>query len=157
MAVTLAVFLILILAGDSSGRELRPSDHGLVFQSLQPAGPHSSPEMKSFFNTANSSPTMSSNSDVALPRAITSGVASPPSLQRVSGDGGGDRVGRALTVASLVCGIAGAALLVGSCLIYVFKYRKGKQNAAFRGGVENENNDLENDDNSKLQLVVLNP
>lgn len=68
-------------------------------------------------------------------------------------------MGKALTVASLVCGVAGAVLLVASALIYLFKHRNKKQkklNAAF--GVENGNGG-ENDEmeNNKLQLVVRNP
>ncbi|KAK7359130.1 hypothetical protein VNO77_01077 [Canavalia gladiata] len=160
MAIPFAVtvFLTLILAGDSSARELRPSDHGLIFQTLSPAGAHSSPEMRSFFNSENSSPTMSSSSDVALPRAMDSGQASPPSWWRPSGgSGGGDRVGKALTVASLVCGVVGAVLLVASGLIYLFKQRNRQQklNAAFCG--DNGNQNENDDDNNKLQLVVRNP
>lgn len=143
-AFTLSLFVVLILTGVSSARDLRPSDHGLIFQTLSPVGAaHSTPEMKSFFNSDHSSPTMSSSSSVALPSAINSGDASPPSWWRVDG---GDRVGKALTVASLVCGIAGAILLLASGLIYVFKYRKQKQNAASDGN--------HGDDNNKLQLVV---
>ncbi|KAJ1426214.1 hypothetical protein SESBI_10615 [Sesbania bispinosa] len=156
VSVALAFSVVLILAGDSSARELRPSEHGLIFQTLSPAEAHSSSEMRSFFNSENSSPTMSSSSDVALPRAINSGD-SPPSWWRVSGDGhDGDRVGKALTAASLVCGIAGAVLLVASCLIYLLKNRKQKRNAALSGQNGNHG-ESENDDNNKLQLVVHNP
>ncbi|KHN06471.1 hypothetical protein glysoja_010815 [Glycine soja] len=76
-------------------------------------------------------------------------------------DGGhsGEGVGKALTVASLVCGVAGAVLLVASGLIYLFKYRnrnrKQKLNAAFCG--ENENQGGNDEDKNKLQLVVRNP
>ncbi|XP_004504219.1 uncharacterized protein [Cicer arietinum] len=147
--LTFAFFLILILAGDTSARDLRPSDHGLVFQTLSPAGTHSSPEMRSFFNGDNSSQPMSSSSDVAVPKAITSRDSTPPPWLINSGDGG-DRVGKVLTVASIACGIAGAILILASGLIYVFKYRKQKQNAAFHG-----KNEFENDDNN--QLVVRDP
>lgn len=155
--IPFALFAGLILAGISSSKELRPSDHGLTFQTLSPAGPHSSPEMRSFFNNENSSPTMSSSSDVALPRAMDSD-ASPPAWWRPAGDqGGGDRVGKVLTVASLVCGVAGAVLLVASGLIYLFKHRNRKQklNAAFCG--DNSNHDENVEENNKLQLVVRNP
>ncbi|KAG5029576.1 hypothetical protein GLYMA_05G166000v4 [Glycine max] len=155
----LAVFVPLILAGASSARELRPSDHGLTFQTLSPAGAHSSPEMRSFFNSADSSPSMSSSSDVALPRAMDSGDASPPEWWKPDGGHSGEGVGKALTVASLVCGVAGAVLLVASGLIYLFKYRnrnrKQKLNAAFCG--ENENQGGNDEDKNKLQLVVRNP
>jgi len=159
MAVPFALifFAGVVLAGAS--RELRPSEHGLTFQTLSPAGAHSSPEMRSFFNSANASPAMSSSSDVALPRAMDSGDASPPAWWQPTGDHGGDGVGKALTVASLVCGVAGAVLLVVSGVIYLFRHRNRKQkklNAAFC--VEN-GNEGENDEekNNKLQLVVRNP
>ncbi|XP_014508310.1 uncharacterized protein LOC106767868 [Vigna radiata var. radiata] len=159
MAVPFALvfFAGVVLAGAS--RELRPSEHGLTFQTLSPAGAHSSPEMRSFFNSVNASPAMSSSSDVALPRAMDSGEASPPTWWHPAGGHGGDGMGKALTVASLVCGVAGAVLLVASALIYLFKHRNKKQkklNAAF--GVENGNGG-ENDEmeNNKLQLVVRNP
>ncbi|CAJ2677256.1 hypothetical protein L195_g051478 [Trifolium pratense] len=152
-----AVFIILILAGDSSARDLRPSDHGLVFQSLSPAGTHSSSEMRSFFNGDNSFfPTDSSSSDVAMPKAITSSDSTPPSWRTVSGNGG-DRIWNVLKVASWACGIAGGILILVSGLMYVFKYRKQEQNAAFRGNNgEFEKVDEDNDD-KKLQLVLRDP
>ncbi|KAL5053661.1 hypothetical protein RYX36_034343 [Vicia faba] len=152
---TLAVFVILILTGCSSSRDLRPSDHGLLFQTLSPAGTHSSPEMRSFFNSDNSSPTVSSSSDVAMPNAITmdNPTPRPPSGLRGSGKDG-DRVEDALKAASLACGIVGAFLIMASSLIYVFKYRKRVQNEALRGN----NGEFENDDgNNKLQLVLRDP
>ncbi|CAK8578654.1 unnamed protein product [Lathyrus sativus] len=152
---TLAVFIILILTGYSSSRDLRPSDHGLLFQTLSPAGTHSSPEMRSFFNSDNSSPTVSSSSssDFAMPNAITTGDHStPPSSWRR--DSGEDGVGNALKAASLACGIVGAFLILASSLIYVFKYRKRVRNEALRGN----NGEFENDDgNNKMQLVLRDP
>ncbi|RDX66717.1 hypothetical protein CR513_54484, partial [Mucuna pruriens] len=161
MALLFALFVSLILVGPSSARELRPSDHGLTFQTLSPAAPHSSPEMRSFFNNANSSPAMSSSSDVALPRAMDSGDASPPEWWRPAASGsGGANARKVLTVASLVCGVAGAVLLVASGLIYLFKHRRNrkqqKQNAAFCGDNANHGEN-DHEDNNKLQLVVLNP
>jgi len=90
---------------------------------------------------------------------MDSGDASPPAWWQSAGGHGGDGVGKALTVASLVCGVAGAVLLVVSGLIYLFKHRNRKQkklNAAFRveNGNEGENDEVEN---NKLQLVVRNP
>ncbi|KAK2384431.1 hypothetical protein P8452_39331 [Trifolium repens] len=156
LSFAFAVFIILILTGDSSARDLRPTDHGLVFQTLSPAGTHSSSEMRSFFNSDNSSPTVSSSSDVAMPKAITSGDTTPATWRTVSGDGG-DRIWNVLKVASLACGIAGGILILVSGLIYVFKYRKEEQNAAFRGNNgEFEKVDDDNDD-KKLQLVLRDP
>lgn len=154
IVLTVAVSLI-VLAGDSSARELRPSDHGLVFQISSTPAANYSQEMRSFFNSEKSSPSTSSN--VALPRAMNSSDASPPSWWRSTAvHGGGDRFGKALMAASIVCGIVGAVLFVASGLIYMLKYRKHKLNAAFRGdnGDPGENNI---DDNNKLQLVVRDP
>ncbi|KAL4277749.1 hypothetical protein AHAS_Ahas20G0338300 [Arachis hypogaea] len=156
------VALSLILIGDSSARELRPSDHGLVFQTLSPtAGAKSSPEMRSFFNSdsQNSSPSSTTSSNVAIPRAMNSPAAPPSWLREASaavGPNGGDRVSKALMAASVVCGTVGAVLLLASGLVYLLKYRtKQKQNAASFGGGEVRNNHIENDDdNNKLQLVV---
>lgn len=156
MAESPIVFVILILAGYSSARDLRPADHGLIFQTLSPTGTHSSPEMRSFFNSDNSSPTVSSSSEVAMPKAFTSGNTAPPSWSSVSGDGSSDRVWNSLKVASLACGVAGAILILVSGLIYVFNYRKQEQqNAAFRGN--NSKLEKEDHDNNKLQLVVRDP
>jgi hypothetical protein len=59
-----------------------------------------------------------------------------------------------LKVASLACGIAGGILILVSGLIYMFKYRKEEQNAAFRGN----NGEFEKvDDDKKLQLVLSDP
>ncbi|KAL2343189.1 hypothetical protein Fmac_004474 [Flemingia macrophylla] len=153
MAIHFAVFAAVILAATSSARDLRPSDHGLTFQTLSPAGPQSSPEMRSFFNSADSSPSISSSSDVALPRAMDSGSTSPPPWWRHGG--AGDGLGKALTVASVVCGVAGVVLLVASGLVFLFKYRnrKLKLNAAFCGN----GGEKDDEDNNKLQLVVRDP
>ncbi|CAJ1938374.1 unnamed protein product [Sphenostylis stenocarpa] len=160
MAVPFAlVFFVGVVVVAGASRELRPSEHGLTFQTLSPAGAHSSPEMRSFFNSANASPTMSSSSDVALPRAMDSGDASPPAWWQPAGGHGGDGVGKALTVASLVCGVAGAVLLVASGLIYMFKHRSKKQKKLNAACCGENGNDGENDveESNKLQLVVRNP
>ncbi|OIW00545.1 hypothetical protein TanjilG_24275 [Lupinus angustifolius] len=147
------LFTVLILAALSSARDLRPSDHGLIFQTLSPASAYFTPEMKSFFNADKSSP--STSSSVALPRTMNYGDATPPSWRRSTAlDGGGDRLGKALMAVSVVCGIAGVVLLVASVLIYMYKNPKQELNAAFRS--ENGNDGENNEDNNKLQLVVHN-
>ncbi|KAI4297073.1 hypothetical protein L6164_036981 [Bauhinia variegata] len=145
-----AVMLVLVFAGESGARDLRPSDHGLEFQTAPLTGLNHTQEMKSFFNGKNLSPT----SNVALPKAMNSSDSSPSSWWRTAGvggggrNGGGDHVRNALVIASLVCGITGVILLVASGLLYVFKYRKQKSN---------ESSSDNNTNNSKLQLVVRNP
>ncbi|KAK7247253.1 hypothetical protein RIF29_42132 [Crotalaria pallida] len=162
--------LLILLAGDSSARELRPSDHGLIFQTLSPA--NYSQEMRSFFNTDDKSMPSSASSSVALPKAINSGEALPPSWRTATAvHGVGDRFGKALLAGSVVCGIAGAVLLVASGLVYVLKYRKQKKlNAAFHSsenGNDGENNNNSNsstntktnnnkeEEENKLQLAVV--
>ncbi|KAH7545493.1 hypothetical protein FEM48_Zijuj01G0099700 [Ziziphus jujuba var. spinosa] len=123
LIILVAVCLISI-AGESNGRELRPSDHGLDFQESTPSGEKESPEMKSFFGGEGVSPT----TNVALPKALNS---TAPSWWSVGSDGGEkrDRVRQVLLVGSLVCGVTGVALLVASGLLYIFKYKKQKNSS----------------------------
>ncbi|MED6123746.1 hypothetical protein PIB30_052294 [Stylosanthes scabra] len=167
LTALVVVAIGIILIGDSSARELRPSDHGLVFQTLSPTGAKSSPEMRSFFNSdsqnsSSLSSSTTSSSNVAIPRAMNSPAAPPSWLREASaavGPNGGDRVSKALMAASVVCGTVGAVLLLASGLVYLLKYRtKQKQNAASFGEGVDRNNHVENDDeNNKLQLVVCEP
>ncbi|KAF2310774.1 hypothetical protein GH714_017064 [Hevea brasiliensis] len=89
-----------------------------------PAGQKMPPEMKEFFG-ASSSPT-SKSSNVALPKAMNSNDATWWSGVNGGNAGGkgGDRLRHVLFVASLACGITGAALLVASAIIYLVKYKK---------------------------------
>lgn len=146
LATAILIAIALLLAGTSSGgRDLRPSEHGLVFQTSPPA--NSSPEMKSFFSTSKGSSSSSSDADTS-PRNTTESL--PPPWWGVNGGGGGgggSHVGRALMIASLVCGITGGVLLVASALLYLFKHRrKPHQNEPFRACNNNAN---------KLQLVPV--
>ncbi|KAE9610376.1 hypothetical protein Lal_00006591 [Lupinus albus] len=145
MAPEPAILLtVLIIAGLSSAKDLRPSDHGLVFQTLSPASSYFTPDMKSFFNTDKSSPSTTSTV------AFNYGDAMPPSWRRSTNlNGGGDSLGKTLVAVSVVCGIAGVVLLVASVLIYMYKHPNQELNAAFRG-----NDGEANEDNNKLQLVV---
>ncbi|XP_020221863.1 uncharacterized protein DDB_G0271850 [Cajanus cajan] len=154
LAAAILIAIALLLAGHSAARDLRPSEHGLVFQASPPA--NSSPEMRSFFSTAKGS----SPSGAPLRNATES---LPPSWWGVGGGGGGrSPVRRALTTASLVCGITGGALLVASVLLYLFKQRrKQTQNESF-GTCNNNNNNNNinsnnylNDGNNKLQIVPV--
>ncbi|PNX57152.1 hypothetical protein L195_g050256, partial [Trifolium pratense] len=92
------IIITVILAGASTGRDLRPSDHGLSFQSPPPA--NSPTEMRSFFNSNNNSSNSSSSDN--SPWGVTDSI--PPAIQRTTGNGGG-RLGKALVWGSLVCGI----------------------------------------------------
>ena len=156
-----AVIFAMILAAAAS-RELRPSDHGLLFQGSPPANANSS-SMKSFFTGDGSSSSSSSSSDVSsFPEATNYTSSLPPSWWSAassSGGGGGRRFGGALVVASLVCGVTGVALLVATGLVYLFKHRrKPKLNAPFRDdGVLNRGNDSDPSNRSanKLQLVAM--
>ncbi|KAL2341545.1 hypothetical protein Fmac_009485 [Flemingia macrophylla] len=135
------VTIALILAGDSAARDLRPSEHGLVFQASPPA--NSSPEMRSFFSTGKGSSPSLRNATESL----------PPSWWGVGGGGGGrSKLRRVLTTASLACGVTGGALLVALALLYLFKHRKKQnQNEPFRA-FNNNNND---GNNNKLQIVPV--
>lgn len=69
-----------------------------------------------------------------------------------------DHFRKALTKRSLVCrivGLIGVILFVASGLLYMFKYRKHKLNATFRG--DNGDPDENNNDENKFQLIVHNP
>ncbi|XP_061339687.1 uncharacterized protein LOC133286303 [Gastrolobium bilobum] len=145
-ATAVIIIIAFMLAGYSAARELRPSDHGLVFQTSPPA--NSSLEMRSFFNNSKGS----SSSGVSLRNATES---LPPSWWTSTGGGGGrgGHLGRALMVASLVCGVTGGILLVASGLLYLFKNRKKQnQNDSFRAD-NNNNNNYNNNNANKLQLV----
>ncbi|XP_023518243.1 uncharacterized protein LOC111781779 [Cucurbita pepo subsp. pepo] len=112
----MAVYLLFIVA-IAAALEIRPSEHGLEFQSPPAAGDKSSPEMRSFFG-GTSSPTP----EVALPlpKAMNSSEAPGWWTHR---DGGDKRLRNALLVATAACGITGVTLLVGSTLYYIFKVK----------------------------------
>ncbi|KAF2317894.1 hypothetical protein GH714_041214 [Hevea brasiliensis] len=69
----LIIAIVIMNVGDSRARELRPSYHGLDFQSTLPVGENQPPAMKEFFgaSSSSSSPT-SKSSNVALPKAMNS-------------------------------------------------------------------------------------
>lgn len=114
---SIAFCLLLASADRSTARDVRPSDHGLGYQQgAPPAGEASPPEMMSFFGASSSPPTSPSS---ALPRASNSTDSS-----WMHASGRRDRVREILLVASLVCGVTGVALLIGSALLFLFKLRK---------------------------------
>ncbi|KAJ8762074.1 hypothetical protein K2173_006738 [Erythroxylum novogranatense] len=107
------LFLAMTIVGDSTARELRPSYHGLDYQSSPPSGEILSPEMKAFFGT-----TTSSSSNVPFPRALNSNdTVWWRSVN--AGDGKANDARHVLLVASLVCGVTGVVLLVASVSIYL--------------------------------------
>lgn len=124
----LIVIITVMIIGGSEARELRPSYHGLEYQSLPPTGEKLPPEMKTFFGSASSSmaPPTSTSSNVALPNAMNSNDTSW--WNSVGGGrndgGGGDHVRHVLFVASLACGVTGVALLLASALIFFIKNKR---------------------------------
>ncbi|MBA0627635.1 hypothetical protein Godav_022446 [Gossypium davidsonii] len=109
--------IVLILVQESAARELRPSDHGLEYQSLPPTG-LKSPEMMSFFGSTSKSSSTSSSST--------------PSR-------GNDHVRHVLLLGSLICGVAGVALLAASAFIYVIKIKSFSPST---DSTKNNNNSL---------------
>ena len=130
-----SIMIMIMMARESYGRELRPSDHGLEYQQSPPPGTKS-PEMVSFFegSAGNSRPSSSSSSFDALPRAMNSNDTSWWTNGPIGGaggrrNGGGDHVRHVLVVASVVCGVTGVVLLVASAFIYLFRYKKQKSSS----------------------------
>ncbi|XP_041027409.1 uncharacterized protein LOC121267563 [Juglans microcarpa x Juglans regia] len=124
-AIAIYTPLVLIaLIGELDSHELRPSYHGLDYQSSAAvAGHESAPEMRSFFG-GSSSPT-STATNVAMPKAMNSNSTNnDTSWWGGHSAGGKDHVREVLLVASVACGITGVALLVVSTLICVFKSRR---------------------------------
>ncbi|KAJ6314438.1 hypothetical protein OIU78_018003 [Salix suchowensis] len=119
------IIMIIINIQDSKARELRPSDHGLGFQSMPPTAVKFPPDMKQFFG-ASSAATSTSSSGVALPKAMNSNDTSWWRTAGAGGGGGGDHVRHVLLVASLVCGVTGLGLLVTSALIFYFMRHKNQ-------------------------------
>ncbi|KAK0578172.1 hypothetical protein LWI29_006246 [Acer saccharum] len=119
--------LIAITTVSTAARELRPSYHGLEYQSPPPSSEQTPQEVKSFFKGSMSPPTQE---NVALPKAMNS---TDTSLWWSSGGSheGRDRARRVMLVASLVCGATGVTLLVASAFIYFFRYRKRKSPSSF--------------------------
>ncbi|XP_039043995.1 uncharacterized protein LOC120183346 [Hibiscus syriacus] len=115
--------VVVVIIRESTARELRPSDHGLEYQSQPPTGLKSQ-EMRSFFgSTSKSSSTSSSTpSTVAFPKATNS---SDTSWWRSANDNrrGNNHLRHVLLLGSLICGVTGVALLASSAFIYVIKIR----------------------------------
>ncbi|KAK8496280.1 hypothetical protein V6N13_130322 [Hibiscus sabdariffa] len=101
--------IAVVLIRESTGRELRPSDHGLEYQSLPPTGLKSA-EMKSFFGATSKS--SSKPSTVALPKVMNSNDSWWWRGKR-----------QVLLLGSFICGVTGVALLAASAIIYVIKIR----------------------------------
>ncbi|XP_022724439.1 uncharacterized protein LOC111281096 isoform X2 [Durio zibethinus] len=105
IAAAITITIIVLIIRVSTARELRPSDHGLEYQSQPPTG-LKSPGMMSFFApTSNSS--SSTPPKMALPKAINSNETS-----WWVGAGrnrwGSDHVRHVLVLGSLICGVTEA-------------------------------------------------
>ncbi|KAL4311741.1 hypothetical protein GQ457_01G024990 [Hibiscus cannabinus] len=114
ITIAAAIATVFFLVGDSTARELRPSDHGLGYQSLPPTGLNS-PDAMSFFGAASNS----SSSSSAFPRALNSSSDSSWWGNRR----GSDHVRQVLLFGSLGCGVTGVALLTVSALVYYIRIR----------------------------------
>ncbi|KAK7246144.1 hypothetical protein RIF29_41004 [Crotalaria pallida] len=139
MASLFTATVIIITLTVTAARDLRPSNHGLIFQnsSLTPANP----PMKSFFNSSHT--TTSSDSDMPFPNSASSTESLPPAWRRAGG-GGGRHWGRVLIVASLVCGVTGVTLLVATGILYLFirNKRKRRNNPTLNESFRDADNDF---------------
>ncbi|CAF2070384.1 hypothetical protein Bca4012_087622 [Brassica carinata] len=101
---------------------LRPSDHGLQYQSSSPPTESHSPpsKMMSFFGDSHSSPPPSQ----LLPKATDTDGGDDDTWWR---DGAANRrehvMRHVFLAASIICGVSGVALLVVFTLVYFFRYR----------------------------------
>ncbi|XP_010434135.1 PREDICTED: uncharacterized protein LOC104718152 isoform X2 [Camelina sativa] len=125
---TFAITLLFIFAGNSLAGELRPSDHGLQYQSSSPPTESNSPpdKMNSFFGDSHSSSSSPPPShSQLLPKATAADGGDDDSWWR---DGAGNRrdhvMRHVFLAASIICGVSGVALLVVFTLVYFFRYRK---------------------------------
>ncbi|KAL2473852.1 hypothetical protein Fot_49588 [Forsythia ovata] len=117
---------ILTITSQLNARDLRPSDHGLVYEdSPSPANDsESTEEMLSFFGATTSSE--------PLPEAKNL-TADPITTWWRTHEGGRsrdlhrDRVTMVLLVTSLFCGLIGVVLLVVSGILFLFRLRKQKR------------------------------
>lgn len=115
LGICLPFIIAVLLAGKLEGRDVRPSDHGLIYQPATSGG-GKSPQMMAFFGASRSP-------EVALPEAKNSSDTTSwwAGEQRRKGH---DHVKSVLLVASLACGITGVALFLVSAFLYVFQFRK---------------------------------
>ncbi|KAM7270759.1 hypothetical protein ACFE04_029973 [Oxalis oulophora] len=112
--ITLYLPLFFIIVDMAAARELRPSDHGLEYQTIAP--PMESPKTKSFFK-GNLVPNSSSTT---LPN-VTNSSDITWKQNADGGGGGGGHLRHVLVVVSVVCGGAGLALFIASGLVHVFR------------------------------------
>lgn len=106
-----ALLIIFIFSVQSSGRELRPSDHGLTFQNTSAVT--ESPDATSFFG--------GTKSEVPLPEAKNLTDVTWRRSDGVRRESGG--VSKAWLVASLVCGVTGVALLSVAAFVFIFRFQ----------------------------------
>ena len=137
MSISVAI-TIIILVWESTARELRPSDHGLEYQSLPPTA-LKSPEMMSFFGAKSKSSTSSSStpSTMVLPKAMNSNDTTwwgAGSNRREN-----DQVRNVLLLGSLVCGVTSVALLAASAFVYVMKIRSSPSSTNSTNNTNNIN------------------
>ncbi|XP_047308943.1 uncharacterized protein LOC124912376 [Impatiens glandulifera] len=124
--VFIAVFftaLVMSSIPSAETRDLRPTEHGLDFQS----NITEVPKMQAFFdgnkNTTSAPkipiPEAKDPSDEEWWRKVTSESKGPSDRRK-------DRVRKALMVATLVCGTAGVALLAVAAFLFIVQSRRQK-------------------------------
>lgn len=120
-----AFITLAIIISHSTGRYLRPSEHGLAYQedASSPTQNGDAQEMLSFFGSTAPS--------VPLPEARN---ISDNTWWNVHGDGKSrdirrDHVRVGLLVATVVCGMAGVVLLIVSGIVFFVRLRKQKAEA----------------------------
>ncbi|KAH6790158.1 hypothetical protein C2S51_005164 [Perilla frutescens var. frutescens] len=119
--IVVAVIASSALLCSSSGRDLRPSDHGLAYQeSSSPPRPAATQdgetqEMRSFFGATVELPEAKNISDTWVSAHAGGGRAR---------DAGREHVRLGLVVASAVCGLTGVVLLAISGVVFLFRLRK---------------------------------
>ncbi|KAK8506720.1 hypothetical protein V6N13_065855 [Hibiscus sabdariffa] len=119
ITIAAAIATVFFLIGDSTARDLRPSDHGLGYQSLPPTGLNF-PDAMSFFGAKSNSSSSSFSSP--FPKALNSSSNSSWWGNRR----GSDHVRQVLLFGSLGCGVTGVALLTVSALVYYIRIRSSR-------------------------------
>ncbi|XP_058093264.1 uncharacterized protein LOC131239509 [Magnolia sinica] len=109
----LTVHILSIWIIGFASREIKPSDHGLPYQSSSGA---ESPEMAAFFN---------GTSSVVARNPSDPHETGPVELGHVRGERRGHVMEVVLIAGSLVLGVVGITLAIVSAFFYLFQIRRG--------------------------------
>lgn len=113
--IAISIVILAITGGES--RELRPSVHGLPFQTF----PARAPEMFPFFGEQLSPPAKRPPAP-ATPGNITDTASD--SWWRETPGRKEDRVRKALMVATMICGGTGVVLLLAAAVLFAVHFRR---------------------------------